>query len=220
MRPKQEIKMSDKKKSILIRKSNLILVITSIIALAIITGCVGERTNENNTTLTPEKTPVDVISSSSNGIMEKFNLPKLVSMSDIIVVGNVTEVFQSKWNTPDGNKPMNNSASNMIYTDVNIKVLEYIHNPLDATAITVRVLGGIVGQDSINIEDQASYSPGETVLLFLKNDADPRTKDIGDKHFVTAGLAQGKISVLQNNTTIIGDEKMSLDDARKRIKGK
>lgn len=54
----------------------------------------------------------------------------------------------------------------------------------------------------------------------MKNDADPRTKDIGDKHFVTAGLAQGKISVLQNNVTVIGDEKMSLDDARERIKGK
>lgn len=212
--------MSDKKKSFLIKKSNLILVIISIIALAIVTGCIDdEKKNADNATLTPEKTPVAVTSSSSEGIMEKFNLPKLVSMSDTIVVGNVTEVFQSKWNTPDGNKPMNNSTSNIIYTDVNIKVLEYIQNPLDATAITVRVLGGIVGQDSINIEDQPSYSPGETVVLFLKNDADPRTKDIGEKHFVTAGLAQGKISVLQNNVTFIGDEKMSLDDIRVRIKG-
>jgi len=213
--------MSDKKKSFLIRKSNLILVIISIIALTIVAGCIDEEIkNADNATLTPEKTPVAVTSSSSEGIMEKFNLQKLVSMSDTIVVGNVTEVFQSKWNTPDGNKPMNNSTSNIIYTDVNIKVFEYIQNPLDAKAITVRVLGGIVGQDSINIEDQPSYSPGETVVLFLKNDADPRTKDIGEKHFVTAGLAQGKIPVLQNNVTFIGDEKMSLDDIRVRIKGK
>lgn len=213
--------MSDKRKSFLIRKSNLILVIISIIALTIVTGCIDEETkNADNATLTPGKTPVAVTSSSSEGIMEKFNLQKLVSMSDSIVVGNVTEVFQSKWNTPDGNKPMNNSTSNIIYTDVNIKVFEYLKDPLDATSITVRVLGGIVGQDSINIEDQPSYSPGETVVLFLKNDADPRTKDIGEKHFVTAGLAQGKISVLQNNVTFIGNEKMSLDDIRVRIKGK
>ncbi|PWB54252.1 MAG: hypothetical protein C3F06_05160 [Candidatus Methanoperedenaceae archaeon] len=213
--------MSDIKKSLIIRKSNLILVIISIISLAIVTGCIDEeKKNADNATLTPEKTPAAVISSSSEGIMEKFNLQKLVSMSDTIIVGNVTEVFQSKWNTPDGNKPMNNSTSNIIYTDVNIKVFEYLQNPLDAASITVRVLGGIVGQDSINVEDQPSYSPGETVVLFLKNDADPRTKDIGEKHFVTAGLAQGKISVLQNNVTFIGDEKMSLDDIRVRIKGK
>ena len=198
-----------------------ILVIISMMALVIVTGCIDEeKKNADIGTPTPEKTPVTVISSSSEGIMEKFNLQKLVSMSDSIVVGKVTEVFQSEWNTPDGKKPMNNRTSNSIYTDVNIKVLEYIRNPLDTTAITVRVLGGIVGLDGLNIEDQPSYSQGETVLLFLKKDDDPRTKDIGDKHFVTAGLAQGKISILQNNETVIGDEKMSLDDVRVRITGK
>lgn len=197
------------------------LVIISMMALVIVTGCIDEeKKNTDIGTPTPEKTPVTVISSSSEGIMEKFNLQKLVSMSDSIVVGKVTEVFQSEWNTPDGKKPVNNRTSNIIYTDVNIKVLEYLRNPLDTTAITVRVLGGIVGLDGLNIEDQPSYSQGETVLLFLKKDDDPRTKDIGDKHFVTAGLAQGKISILQNNETVIGDEKMSLDDFRVRIMGK
>ncbi len=198
-----------------------ILLIISTLVLVIVTGCIdGEKKNTDIGTPTPEKTPVTVISSSSEGIMEKFNLQKLESMSDSIVVGKVTEVFQSKWNTPDGKKPVNNSTPNIIYTDVNIKVLEFIRNPLDTTAIQVRVLGGIVGQDGLNIEDQPSYSPGETVLLFLKKDDDPRTKDIGDKHFVTAGLVQGKISILQNNETVIGDEKISLDDVRVRIKGK
>lgn len=204
-------------------RSNIfwIFLIISIMALVIVTGCIDrEKKNTDIGPSTPEKTPITVISSSSEGIMEKFNLQKLVSMSDSIVIGKVTEVFQSEWNTPDGKKPVNNPASNIIYTDVNIKVLEYIMNPLDSTAITVRMLGGIVGQDSLIIEDQPSYSTGETVLLFLKNDDDPRTKDIGDKHFVTAGLAQGKISILQNNQTVIGDEKMSLDDLRARITGK
>ncbi len=215
--------MSDKKKSILIidiANSNhfLILVIISITALAIVTGCVGgEKKNADIPAPTPENTPATVISSGSEGIMEKFNLQKLVSMSDSIVVGKVTEVFQSKWNTPDGKKPVNNSISNIIYTDVNLKVSEYIRNPLDSKAITVRVLGGIVGQDSMNIEDQPSYSSGETVLVFLKKDDDPRTRDIGEKHFVTAGLVQGKISILQNNEIVIGDEKMSLDELRVRI---
>ena len=206
-------------KNIATNNNILILVIISIIALAFVTGCIdGEKKNEDIEATTPEKTPVTVISSSSEGINEKLNLPKLVSMSDSIVLGKVTGVFQSEWNTPDGKKPLNNSAFNIIYTDINIEVLEYLRNSLDTTAITVRVLGGIVEKDSIKIEDQSSYSPGETVLLFLKNDDDPRTKDIGDKHFVTAGLAQGKILILQNNETIIGDEKMSLDDARVKIK--
>jgi hypothetical protein len=207
-------------KKVAISNNLWILLIISTMVLVSVTGCIdGEKKNTDIGTPPPEKTPVNVISSSSEGIMEKFNLQKLESMSDSIVVGKVTDVFQSKWNTPDGKKPVNNSTSNIIYTDVNIKVLEYIRNPLDTTAIQVRVLGGIVGRDGQNIEDQPSYSPGETVLLFLKKDDDPRTKDIGEKHFVTAGLAQGKISILQNNETIIGDEKMSLDDVRVRIKG-
>jgi hypothetical protein len=192
-----------------------------MIALVIVTGCInGEKKNADIGTATPEKTPVTIISSSSEGIMEKFNLQKLVSMSDSIVVGKVTEVFKSEWNTPDGKKPVNIRTSDIIYTDANIKVLEYIRNPLDAPAITVRVLGGIVGEDGQKIEDQPSYGQGETALIFLKKDDDPRTKDIGEKHFVTAGLAQGKISIFQNNEVVIGDEKMSLDDLRSRIKGK
>ncbi len=208
-------------KKVAISNNLWILLIVSIMALVIVTGCIDEgKKNTDIGTPTPEKTPVTVISSSPEGIVEKYNLQKLGSMSDSIVVGKVTEVFQSKWNTPDGKKPANNLTSNIIYTDVNINVFEYIRNPLDTTAIKVRVLGGIVGQDAMNIEDQPSYSTGETVLLFLKNDDDPRTRDIGDKHFVTAGLAQGKISILENNETIIGDDKMSLDDVKVRIKGK
>ena len=208
-------------KKVAISNNLWIFSIVSIMVLVIVTGCIDEeKKNTDIGTPTPEKTPVTVISSSPEGIMEKFNLQKLESMSDSIVVGKVTEVFQSKWNTPDGKKPANNLTSNIIYTDVNINVFEYIRDPLDATAIKVRVLGGIVGQDAMNMEDQPSYSPGETVLLFLKNDDDPRTRDIGDKHFVTAGLAQGKISILENNEIIIGDEKMSLDDVKVRIKGK
>jgi len=55
-------------------------------------------------------------------------------------------------------------------------------------------------------------------MVFLKNDNDPRTKDIGNEHMVTTGLIQGKINILQNNDIVIGGEKMSLDDAKNRIR--
>jgi hypothetical protein len=165
------------------------------------------------------------MSSSTSGIIERYNLDKLIYMSDSIVIAEVIDLLPSRWSTPNGNKPtVNNGMLYTIYTDANIKIVEYLKgspgNITDNAIITVRMLGGTVGQDKQYVEDQPSYSVHERVLVFLKNDSDRRTIDIGGKHFVTVGMMQGKISIPADNKIIIGDVKMSLEEARVVIAGK
>lgn len=205
-----------------------ILVIFGLMTIVIMTGCINDaKKNGDIAKQTPQGiivTPISqgtsgrAVSSSTSYILEKYDLKKLVSMSDNIIIGDVSNVLPSKWNTPDGKRPSenNNTPPYIIYTDTNIKIVENLKGSLNSTII-VRTLGGTVGQDTQNVEDQPSYNINEKVLIFLKKDNDPRTQDIGDDHFITVGLVQGKIPISQNNDVIIGDEKMSLDDFRIRM---
>ena len=159
------------------------------------------------------------VSSSTSTILEKYDLKQLVSMSDNIIIGEVSEVMSSRWNTPDGKRPAidNNDTTLLIYTDANIKIEESLKGSSNPD-IVVRILGGIVEPHGQSSEDQPSYITKEKVLVFLKRDNDPRTKDVGGEHMTTAGLIQGKIPILQNNDVIIGGERMTLEDAKNRIK--
>lgn len=201
----------------------------ALVAVIIVAGCLGEKKNANQgvVTQTPQKTPEivttnneSVISSSTGNILEKYSLEKLISMADSIVIGKVTNISPSKWNTPDGKKPpMDNTNSNIIFTDIYIQVDKYLKNPQNTEIIVVRLLGGKVGEDEQKSEDQPSYNLNENVLIFLVDDPDIRTKNIGSEHFVTLGKLQGKISILQNGGVTVGDEKMSLDELRAIITG-
>lgn len=165
--------------------------------IIVVTGCIGNK--EDMTT----KTPI----SSSENMTEKYSLGQLVSMSDTIIIGYVL-YMSSKWNTSDGKK---HRDDDIIYTDIDILTEEYLKNPSGTEIITVRVLGGTVGQDKLEVEDQPSFNKTEKVLIFLKEDTDPRTKYIKGKHFVVTGLIQGKISIL-------GDNKVTLDEIRNMTK--
>lgn len=192
-----------------------------MVTIIIVTGCIEDKEDQGGIIpiVTSEQTPelTTAPQPDTQGIMERYSLEKLISMSDSIVIGTTLDI-SSKWNTPDGKKPAIDN-DNFIYTDIDIKSEEYLKNPLDAGIITVRVLGGTVGQDTSDVEDQPSFNTGEKILIFLKEDADPRTKDIGGKHLVVAGLIQGKIVISENNGVTIGDDKMTLEDVRTKIKG-
>jgi hypothetical protein len=210
-----------------------IFVIFGLMVLIAITGCVdkGKLTDVNSTNGKSVATPIyqgisDAgISSSTSGIMERYNLDKLVSMSDSVVIAEVVDISPSRWNTQNGEKPtVNDGIPHTIYTDVDIKIIEYLKgslsNTTDNTTITVRTMGGTVGQDKQYVENQPSYNVNEKVLVFLKNDSDPRTRYIGTKHLVTTGSIQGKITIPTSNEIIIGDIKMSLEEAKVIIAGK
>lgn len=104
----------------------------------------------------------------------------------------------SKWDTADGKKPdpdVKFDLNNTIYTDIIINVEKYIKNPLSSKEVWVRVEGGIVENDTLLIDYEPTFQPGENVLLYLMEDTNPATKDIGPEHFRVTGFIQGKYSL-------------------------
>jgi len=131
----------------------------------------------------------------SAGIMDPIvlNNSYLAQESDVIVIGEVKEILPSRWTTEDGKKSVN-FYDERIYTDVIIEVGEYLKNPQPTEEITVRTMGGKVGNDRIIYEDEAEFEPDEKVLLFLTKE-EPYTANLGSEHFRVRGLMHGKFTI-------------------------
>jgi len=112
------------------------------------------------------------ISQASTG--PKWTDEQLAAFSDAIVAGRVVDL-STGWD-PD---------VNTIYTYVTIDVSEVFKGDLSTGLLTIKQIGGVVGELGLSIVDQASFERGEEVLLFLE--ARPR-----DRSLYTAALWQGK----------------------------
>lgn len=198
------------------QRNSWVWIAMALAAAVVAAGCVGENKEKNNIiTETPQK-PTSVV---SDKLMEKHSIEKLESMADTIIIGEVIGIQPSRWSTPDGKKPTEiGNISYIIYTDVVIKVEKYLKNPSNTINIIVRVLGGTVGGDSLEVEDQPSFNLKEELLIFLKKDSDPITENVGDEHLVTAGLFQGKM-LIQNGEVITESGKMTIDELRAKLSG-
>lgn len=75
-----------------------------------------------------------------------------------------------------------------IYTYVTISVEEDLKGKTGGKEITVRHLGGEVGEIGLWVEDTPSFEEDEEVLLFLKKGKKPEVREI-------VGRAQGKFRV-------------------------
>jgi len=104
----------------------------------------------------------------------KWTDEQLAAFSDAIVAGRVVDL-STGWD-PD---------VNTIYTYVTIDVSEVLKGDLSTGLLTIKQIGGVVGEVGLSIVDQASFERGEEVLLFLE--ARPR-----DRSLYTTALWQGK----------------------------
>lgn len=133
-----------------------------------------------------------------SGLQEELSYEDLVDRSNVILMGTVKEILPSKWNTLDGKRPNKSiedfDSRDEIYTDVVVKVDEYLKNSMPSKEIIVRVLGGTVGEDTMIVEDVSSFKSGEKVLLYLSEDTYPHTMDIGPEHFVVTGYGKFKLT--------------------------
>ncbi len=200
----------------------IVLVVVVILTIA---GCVDKENGNNKTVKTssveqkdrgndtyPSTRSSGTISSSTDNILEKYSLDKLILRSDSIIVGHVVDIMPSRWNTTDGNKQEYKNEGDVIYTDVKIEVEKYLKGVYDTKIIAVRTLGGTVGQYSQLVEDQPRYEKGEKVLVFLR-------KDMMNGYFVTVGLIQGKMVVSPDDKVVIDGKKVSLKDIETTISG-
>lgn len=142
-----------------------------------------------------EQTTNQPIQISSRGIWgpEVLNISYLAEKSDTILIGRVSEVLPSKWDTPDGRRPRV-LADEIIYTDAVIEVERYLKNPQSKSKIVVRTLGGTVGSDSMAVEDEANFKAGEMVFVFLTKE-DPFALEIQPEHYRVVGWMHGKFRI-------------------------
>ena len=152
----------------------------------------------------------------SSSLVEQLNDTELGERSGTILIGSVKEILPGKWNTMNGTKP--NKAINefgprdVIYTDVIISVDQYVKNPLPSREVTVRILGGKVGADNMIVEDETSFTSGERVMLFLRNDDAPATKNVGMEHLAVTGISQGKFTLTDDGKAVRSDRTTSLQE--------
>jgi hypothetical protein len=106
-----------------------------------------------------------------------LSLDTLTRRAAVIVEGNVTAV-QSAWN----------AAQTQIHTTVTLKVSQYHKGDLKQDTLSVKFLGGTVGNMTMAVLGQPSFAVNEQVVLFLRPNF-----EIRDVPFV--GADEGKFTV-------------------------
>lgn len=136
--------------------------------------------------------------------------------SDTIVIGTVKEMLPPKWNTANGKQPNKSitelGSENVIYTDIIIDVDEYLKNPLSSKELIVRIIGGSIGNVNMTTDAEPKFSNGEKVLLYLKKDASPYTKNIGPEHFIVTNFYQAKFTLTESGRAVRPDENITLEE--------
>ncbi|HXG90061.1 MAG TPA: matrixin family metalloprotease [Vicinamibacterales bacterium] len=107
----------------------------------------------------------------------KWSTAELTDFSDVVVTGRVQSVTFG-WD----------STVNSIYTYVTVDIDEVFKGAVARGPVTIKQLGGQVGEIGLAISDQPTFAVGEDVLLYLE--VRPR-----DATLYTAALWQGKWTV-------------------------
>ena len=151
-----------------------------------------------------------------------YTYEDLNNYSDTVIIGTVKEILPSKWNTADGKQPDKTAAelesSDIIYTDIIINVDKCLKNPLSSNEVTVRVIGGTVGNVSLTTDEESNFKLGEKVLLYLKEDTYCDTKNVGSDHFVTTGHVQGKFTLTADGKAATPYESITQQELLRTIK--
>ncbi len=188
-------------------KKLYILILVAIIFVAGAASVISIKSREQ---------PMTIFAMNSWGD-EVLNDSFLEAHSDNIIMGKVIKILPSKWNTPDGKKPVSDGKileskeefygkqkEYNIYTDVIIKVDKKIKNESTTAVVTVRTLGGQVDEGKMIEEDEAKFELGENVLLFLTKE-DPFTDNSAGTHYRVTGWKHGKFSITKDNQAVRPD---------------
>lgn len=123
-------------------------------------------------------------------IVAEKTFAELISESETIVIGSVTEVYSHI------------GQDGLVYTDAVIEIEHYL-NPTDqelyGSSVTVRTIGGRVGQTVSLVSGMPGFEEGQNVLVFLNY-------EVALSIFVVNGELQGKYTfdtrrrrVIENN---------------------
>ncbi|MHB0976981.1 MAG: hypothetical protein ACYC1U_07280 [Candidatus Aquicultorales bacterium] len=122
--------------------------------------------------LQPDRTPAN----------SKDRMSQLKEDAKVIVRAQITSV-NSEWNSDRSN----------IYTYVGVTVRKVFKGASVPQEISIKQLGGKVGDSMQYVVDLPQFAPGEDLIVFLK----PRELDAQGKpkNYMVVGLADGKLKV-------------------------
>jgi len=128
-----------------------------------------------------------------NTLLAKVTAEEIIKGSDGVIIGTVKDLRATK--APSSLR----AEEGDIVTNVSIAVEKYLSNPknLSLTNITVQVVGGTIGKETMIAEDSPDFEVGQKVLVFLKQGS--------NGVFTVYGWSQGKYTV--TNDKIAGSEK-------------
>jgi hypothetical protein len=118
------------------------------------------------------------VSHAANG--PKWSMSELAAFADVVITGRVVSL------TPGWDAQVNT-----IYTYVTVDVAEVLKSDIQDTRITIKQLGGVTAGLGLSVTDQATFTVGEDVLLYLE--ARPR-----DGTLYTSALWQGKWAIQED----------------------
>jgi len=185
-------------------------------ALSLLTLNASALSNPSNDSIEPENNSNEPIEIGICIDFELYTHEELSKFSDTIIIGTVKEILSPKWNTVDGKQP--NKArnklirENTIYTDIIINVDEYLKNPLSSKEVTVRTIGGKIGNINLTTDADPGFKVGEKTLLFLSKDNSSDTKDFGPEHFIVTNFYRGKYTLTDDGKAITPDENTTLEE--------
>ena len=163
-----------------------------------------------------------VAAPASTTTLLRFDVEQMSAIASVIAVGEV-EGVEAAWN----------NAHTKIYTRVAIKPTEVLKGGRDLGVLTVKMIGGRIGEDLARLPGTPAFERGERVLVFLE----PR--DDGDGYLIV-GLFQGLFRLQKDaqgddlltqdpqpeDVTIVEDglspkatEMLTLEDVRATVRG-
>ena len=131
----------------------------------------------------------------------RVTLENLVRSADLVATGHVSDIWTAR-----------DAATSWIYTYVTVDITEVLRGSIDERRIVLKQLGGTVGDESMVVFGQASFTLGEDVLFF----AETRPRD---RSLYTASQWQGKWSIERDSVTAARVAARAVLDANRGIFG-
>jgi hypothetical protein len=136
----------------------------------------------------------------------------------VILIGQVIDILPSRI----GYSPVYYGDNQIIYTDVIIKVDRYLFGDFQPEKIAVRIDGGRIENQIFITNDEADFSRGENVLLFLFKDKNyemtPVPEGIDTKaYYRTMRLFQGKFTINGDKATNLRGDTISVSQTERLV---
>ncbi len=116
----------------------------------------------------------------AHGLLVQMTVAELTKASDTILTGTVAQVGPS-WQATNG----------WVFTPITVNASEFLKSPTSQEVVQLRIDGGFTTCGGLVVEDQPSFSKGQSVLLFLGI----TSYNSADSYLYVVGGPQGKYTI-------------------------